>query len=75
VTLWSAFGACDWDSLVTLPRGHYEPGAFDVRGLAPRPTPLAAVAAELARTGRCTHPLAVSPGWWRREERALYTCE
>ena len=31
VTAWSAFGAFDWDSLVTRERGHNEPGSFDVR--------------------------------------------
>ncbi len=72
VTLWSAFGACDWDSLVTRAAGHYEPGAFDVRGPEPRPTALARVARELARDGRSTHPLVTSPGWWRREERFLH---
>ncbi|WP_437331859.1 family 1 glycosylhydrolase [Sorangium sp. So ce394] len=72
VTLWSAFGAYDWDSLVTQARGHYEPGVFDARGPAPRPTALAAVAKELASTGRTEHPLAGAPGWWRRDERLLY---
>ncbi|MGK3961389.1 family 1 glycosylhydrolase [Sorangium sp. So ce118] len=72
VTLWSAFGAYDWDSLVTQARGHYEPGVFDVRGPAPRPTAIAAVAKELALTGRSEHPLAAAPGWWRRDERLLY---
>ncbi|WP_437476467.1 family 1 glycosylhydrolase [Sorangium sp. So ce1014] len=72
VTLWSAFGAYDWDSLVTQARGHYEPGAFDVRGPAPRPTALAAVAKELASAGRTEDPLAGAPGWWRRDERLLY---
>ncbi|HEY4118210.1 MAG TPA: family 1 glycosylhydrolase, partial [Byssovorax sp.] len=30
VTMWSLFGAYDWDSLVTRRRGHYEPGVYDV---------------------------------------------
>jgi dTDP-4-dehydrorhamnose reductase len=38
VTAWSAFGAFDWDSLVTRERGHYEPGSFDVRSDPPRST-------------------------------------
>jgi dTDP-4-dehydrorhamnose reductase len=69
VTLWSAFGAYDWDSLVTRSRGSYEPGAFDIRGPAPRRTAVAWAAAELAKTGTCTHPLLDSPGWWRRPTR------
>ena len=72
VTLWSIFGAYDWDSLVTLRRGHYEPGAFDVRGPVPQPTALATVARELAARGRSRHPLLALPGWWRRPERMLH---
>jgi dTDP-4-dehydrorhamnose reductase len=68
-TLWSAFGAYDWDSLVTLSRGTYEAGAFDVRGPRPRRTALAWAAAELAKTGAYAHPLLASPGWWRRPSR------
>jgi dTDP-4-dehydrorhamnose reductase len=41
VTAWAALGAYDWDSLLTRPRGHYEPGLFDLRAPAPRPTALA----------------------------------
>lgn len=72
VTVWSVFGAYDWDSLLTSPRGHYEPGAFDVRGGAVRPTALAAVARDLATKGDSDHPLVASPGWWRRPERIVY---
>jgi dTDP-4-dehydrorhamnose reductase len=32
VTSWSLFGAYDWDSLLTRPRGNYESGVFDLRG-------------------------------------------
>ena len=32
VTAWALLGSYDWDSLVTRDAGHYEPGAFDVRG-------------------------------------------
>src|SRR5438067_1208192 len=48
VTAWSLLGAYDWDSLLTLDRGHYEPGAFDVRGGVPRPTALARLLTDLA---------------------------
>jgi dTDP-4-dehydrorhamnose reductase len=48
VTSWALFGSYDWDRLVTSPRGHYEPGAFDVRGATPRPTALAGLLRELA---------------------------
>ena len=32
VTAWALLGSFDWDSLLTRREGHYEPGAFDVRG-------------------------------------------
>lgn len=72
VTAWSAFGATDWDSLLTEARGHYEPGLFDVRSDAVRPTALARVTRDLATRGATDHPLASEPGWWRRSTRLLY---
>jgi dTDP-4-dehydrorhamnose reductase len=73
VTPWALFGSFDWDSLMTNVRGHYEPGAFDVRGPVPRPTALARLIADLAagREPGCVHLLA-TPGWWRRPERLVY---
>ena len=72
VTLWSAFGACDWDSLLTKVQGHYEAGAFDVRSGAVRPTAIAQVARDLATKGASDHPLVASAGWWRRPGRLIY---
>ena len=69
VTVWSAFGACDWDSLLTRRQGHYEPGLWDVRGPSPRPTALARLAAELGAGREPTHPVLQSPGWWHRALR------
>jgi dTDP-4-dehydrorhamnose reductase len=69
VTIWSLFGAKDWNTLLTRRNGFYEPGAFDVRGGQPRPTALARVAAELASKGKYDHPVLDTPGWWRREDR------
>jgi dTDP-4-dehydrorhamnose reductase len=70
-TVWSLLGAYDWDSLLTCPAGRYEPGAFDVRGPAPRITALGRMVGDLAR-GRPPSPLARMPGWWRREVRFTY---
>lgn len=70
VTLWSAFGASDWDKLVTRVTGSYEPGLFDVRGGVPRPTALADAARDLAEGHPPRHPTAADLGWWRRPERA-----
>ncbi|HZY16937.1 MAG TPA: family 1 glycosylhydrolase [Ramlibacter sp.] len=73
VTLWAAFGSCDWDSLVTREQGHYEPGLWDVRGNAqPRPTGLARLAHALGHGLRPTHPVLEGPGWWQRELRLEY---
>jgi dTDP-4-dehydrorhamnose reductase len=70
VTAWALLGSFDWNSLLTRPVGHYEPGAFDVRGATPRPT---ALAQELARIGhgerQPPHPATLGPGWWRRDIR------
>lgn len=69
VTLWSLYGAMDWNTLLTRRAGHYEPGAFDARCSPARPTALSRAAASLARTGRFDHPVLDAAGWWRREGR------
>ena len=71
VTVWALLGSTDWDSLVTRTAGHYEPGPFDLRGGAPRPTALAAAAASLAVSGRMSHPAAEGHGWWTRHAPAV----
>jgi dTDP-4-dehydrorhamnose reductase len=71
VTVWTLFGAVDWNSLLTRTDGHYEPGAFDVRGPRPRRTALARAAASLAAAGRIEHPAAEGAAWWERPGRFL----
>jgi dTDP-4-dehydrorhamnose reductase len=75
VTLWSAFGSVDWSSLVTRDLGHYETGAYDVRGPAPRRTALAELAAQCARGQTPTHPLLSGKGWWQCRERLCYIAD
>lgn len=72
VTLWAALGSFDWNSLVTRESGHYEPGAFDIRGPRPRETALAKLARELAAGREPEHPVLAQPGWWRRPERLCF---
>lgn len=72
VTAWSLLGAFDWQCLVTREMGVYEPGVFDVRGPAPRPTALAAMVRALAREERFNSPVLTTPGWWRRPEARVY---
>ncbi len=75
VTVWSAFGAVDWDGLLTEARGRYEPGAYDVRSPAPRPTAIVALARELASAREGSHPVLASAGWWQRECRLAYPAQ
>jgi dTDP-4-dehydrorhamnose reductase len=72
ITPWALLGSFDWDSLVTMPRGHYEAGAFDVRSAAPRATRVASAIRQLA-SGTMPARRSVQPqGWWRRPTRLLY---
>ncbi|MBM6579801.1 sugar nucleotide-binding protein [Microvirga sp. BT689] len=69
VTVWSLYGAVDWNSLLTRRNGFYEPGPFDVRASAPRRTALAHAAESLATTGNFDHPVLDRAGWWKRDIR------
>ena len=72
VTAWSAFGAYDWNSLLTRDEGFYEPGVFDLRAPAPRPTALAKMARGLASGQDFDHPVLDGCGWWHRLDRLCY---
>lgn len=72
VTAWSLLGAYDWNSLVTRVDGYYEPGVFDLRAPAPRPTALARMLYALAHGEIYDHPVLDLPGWWHRPTRLLY---
>jgi dTDP-4-dehydrorhamnose reductase len=70
VTAWSLLGSFDWNSLLTRISGHYEPGAFDVRGPAPRATAVAGLVRDLASGAPNKHgDILDEPGWWRRSRR------
>jgi dTDP-4-dehydrorhamnose reductase len=72
LTAWSLLGAYDWNSLLQLNVGHYEPGVFDVRDGKVRPTAAAKLLTDLAH-GREPDPLALGGhGWWRRDARLVY---
>jgi dTDP-4-dehydrorhamnose reductase len=68
VTAWALLGSYDWNSLLTVPAGHYEPGAFDMRGGAPQPGAMTRMLKALAG-GEPVHPVARGAGWWRRDVR------
>jgi dTDP-4-dehydrorhamnose reductase len=73
VTIWSAFGCTDWNSLLIEETGHYEPGAYDIRAPEPRPTALARMARALSMDGAFDHPVLDAPGVWRRPDRFHWT--
>lgn len=74
LTAWALVGNVDWNSLITLEAGDYEPGAFDVRGGTPRPTALGKVVAALGGDADAldwcrSHPILQGQGWWQRDVR------
>lgn len=71
LTAWGLLGFFDWHTLLTRREDHYEPGAFDVRGSAPRPTAMAHLVRQLAHGETPDHPLYEEQGWWQRKERLL----
>ena len=74
VTAWALLGSWDWDSLVTRTRGHYEPGAFDVRGRTPRPTALATMVRALADGRTFIHPVMSRRGLVAAIDRRDRSC-
>ncbi|WP_407542643.1 family 1 glycosylhydrolase (plasmid) [Deinococcus radiomollis] len=72
VTSWAILGSFDWNTLHTELNGHYEPGAFDVRGGALRRTALADLLHSRATGQQPAHPVLGSPGFWERPDRFFY---
>ncbi|HUS09775.1 MAG TPA: family 1 glycosylhydrolase [Pyrinomonadaceae bacterium] len=72
VTAWAAFGAFDWNSLLTCDNGSYESGVFDLRSPAPRTTALARMIRTIASGDIFDHPTLDTPGWWHRLDRLCY---
>ena len=75
MTVWALLGSFDWDVLVTYQSGTYEPGAFDLRGGAPRPTAIASAIRELTQGRPFYHPALENDGWWRRPSRLRFPLE
>jgi dTDP-4-dehydrorhamnose reductase len=70
VTVWALIGLVDWNSLLTRRDGHYESGAFHLRGgNGLRPTAIAKAIASLVSSGSYDHPVLDCPGWWHRDMR------
>lgn len=71
-TVWSLFGCVDWDSLLTIERGSYEPGAFDVSGGRVREALVAQWMRSIANGAAFDREALRTPGWWRKPGRILY---
>jgi dTDP-4-dehydrorhamnose reductase len=72
VTSWSLLGSYGWNNLLTMPHGHYEAGAFDVRSRNPERTELACFLQSLSKNPDHFHPATQQLGWWRKETRYIY---
>lgn len=71
VTVWALLGSYDWNSLVTVERGYYEPGPLDVRSDPPRMTVFGELMRELSSQREPSHPVLQGRGWWHGTERFL----
>jgi dTDP-4-dehydrorhamnose reductase len=71
VTSWALLGAYDWDSLLTVDKAYYEPGAYKVKDGQLKLTAVGALIKNLARTGNCHHPLLEMPGWWHTRQQSI----
>jgi dTDP-4-dehydrorhamnose reductase len=76
-TAWALLGSFDWDSLLTLPRGSYEAGAFDLKTGQPRATALAEyIRARIAgETSVELRRILAQKGWWQRADRLTHGAE
>ncbi len=72
ITPWSLLGNYDWISLCTRSDGHYESGAFDIRGRGLRPTALAEMIRDMAAGREFSHPLLYRPGYWHEPQRVIF---
>ncbi len=69
ITAWSLLGSFDWDSLVTQPNEHYEPGVFDLSDGEVRSTILTKAISALAGGECADDPALATRGWWRQPNR------
>lgn len=69
VTVWSLLGCYDWNSLVTVENGYYEPGPFDLRCDPPRATALCELMRQMAAGEQPGHPVLSGEPWWLRSDR------
>lgn len=70
-TLWSLFGAWNWNSLLTRQEDYYESGCFDAREGLPQETMLAAWTRSRAAGSAFVPPALAGQGWWRCPARLI----
>lgn len=64
ITVWSMFGAYDWNSLLTRENNYYETGVFDVSSGQPRPTAVANLIHKLNNNEKPEAEVLKAQGWW-----------
>src|SRR4029079_9043128 len=69
LTFWSLFGAYGLNNLLTSANMDYEPGAFDLRSVKPRPTAIAAFIKNTIGKKKFEHTLLNQKGWWHQTNR------
>lgn len=72
ITVWSIFGAYDWNTLLTQENNFYEPGVFDVSTGKPRPTAIARLIKDICVGKKSDHPVLASNGWWKNTEHVHF---
>jgi dTDP-4-dehydrorhamnose reductase len=71
-TVWSLFGAFDWNSALTRQDGYYEAGAFDVSSGEARETPIADYVRFLSGRSASAITGIDGDGWWSTLSRICY---
>lgn len=72
MTVWSLFGAFDWNSALTRQDGYYESGAFDSAAAVPRETAIAQYVRTITGKSADVSPALEGLGWWRTPSRIVY---
>jgi dTDP-4-dehydrorhamnose reductase len=71
ITLWSLFGAWNWNTLCTFDHNFYESGAYDLRSERPRPTAIIEALKTWPQINIERFPVLGQLGWWRKSNTHL----
>ena len=75
ITAWALLGSFGWNTLLTIPNGHYEHGAFMLRDGEVIATELASFIKDISENPDASHPALDDKGWWEFESRCLYNVD